>query len=281
MEAETVARELYALRPGEFVAARDAKVSEARSAGERELASEIKSMRRPTVAAWVMNLFARQRGEQLEQLFALGASLREAQASLSGDTLRRLDEQRRQVIAALAGEAAGLADEHGQPASPQVVAEVEQTLYAALADEDAAVSVRAGRLTTGLRYTGFGDVAAAAAAPRRAPGAARPKAAKKRDGDAEERRRQQEALDEAERALERAAAAAEQSTRRLEDARERREGASRAVDALEAQLADGRSLLRDAERDLIESEAESEQARAALDDARDAVESARDGAADR
>jgi hypothetical protein len=281
MDAETVARELYELRPGEFIAARDAKAAEARGAGERELAAEIKSMRRPTVTAWVMNLFALQRGERLEQLFSLGTALREAQASLSGDTLRRLDQQRRQVVGALAGEAAALAAQHGQPASPQVVADVEQTLYAALADEDAAVSVRAGQLTTGLRYTGFGDVAAAATAPKRAPGAAPRKAEKKRDGDAEDRRKQQQALDQAERALERASAAAEQSSRRLENAREQSEQASRAVEALEAQLGDARSRLGDTERDVNDAEAESEQAKATLDDARDAVESTRAGATER
>ena len=127
MDAVTVAQELYALRPGEFVAARNAKVAEARAAGDRELATEIKAMRRPTVSAWVTNLFAHEQGERIEQLFALGVALREAQTALSADKLRRLGAQRRQVITALASEAAALAAKRGQTVGPQIVADVEQT----------------------------------------------------------------------------------------------------------------------------------------------------------
>lgn len=277
MDAETVARELYALRPGEFVAARDAKVAEARRAGERKLAAEIKSMRRPAVSAWVMNLFSLQRGERLEQLFSLGAKLREAQASLSGETLRRLDEQRRQVIAALAGEAAALANEHGQTVSVQVVADVEQTLYAALADEDAAASVRAGRLTTPLRYTGFGAAASSSAR------AARPQAddAGQQEDDGGVDRRREEQLQAAERALQSAAHDAEQAEARLAEARARRKQHADAVDQLEAQLADARALLDDADRDVDGADAAVARTRAALEDARSAAESAREAAATR
>jgi hypothetical protein len=276
MDAETVARELYVLRPGEFVAARNARVAEARGAGERQLASEIKSMRRPTVSAWVTNLFALERGERLEQLFSLGAALREAQTSLSGETLRRLDEQRRQVIAALAGEAAALAAEHGQALPAQTVADVEQTLYAALADGDAAASVKAGRLTTGLSYTGFGDVSSVSGAPG-APGR---EVESDRDGGGEDRRVKQlrEALQAAEHASETASRAAEQARQRLEDARAQREHRARAVDELQARLDDARSVLSDADRDVDEAGEAVEQAEAALDDARSAAASARDDA---
>ena len=273
MDAETVARELYALRPGEFVAARDAKVAEARSAGERKLAAEIKSMRRPAVSAWVMNLFSLQRGERLEQLFSLGAKLREAQASLSGDTLRRLDEQRRQVIAALAGEAAALASERGQTVSAQVIGDVEQTLYAALADEDAAASVRAGRLTTPLRYTGFGAVVGGARQ--------RPDESGRQEDDGGVDIRHQEQLQEAERALQSAAHDAEQAEAHLAEARARRKQHAGAVDRLEAQLADARSLLDDAERDVDQAGAAVARTRAALEDARSAAESAREAVATR
>jgi hypothetical protein len=276
MDAETVARELYALRPGEFVAARDAKVAEARRAGERKLAAEIKSMRRPAASAWVMNLFSLQRGERLEQLFSLGAKLREAQASLSGETLRRLDEQRRQVIASLAGEAAALASEHGQKVSGQVVADVEQTLYAALADEDAAASVRGARLTTPLRYTGFGAVASSSARAARP----QPDDSGQREDEGVDRRRQEQ-LRAAERALRSAAEDAEQAEARLAEARARRKQHADAVDRLEAQLADARALLDDAERDVDGGDAAVARTRAALDDARAAADAARTAAANR
>ena len=281
MDADTVARELYVLRPAEFVAARNAKAAEARRAGERELASEIKSMRRPTVSAWVTNLFALERGERLDQLFSLGAALREAQTSLSGETLRRLDEQRRQVIAALAREAAALAAERGQAVTGQIVAEVEQTLYAALADPDAAAAVKAGRLTTGLSYTGFGDLSSVSSStPPGAPRSHRGKVESDRDRGVEDRdaRRAREALQAAEHAFETASRAAEQARQRLEDARAQREQRARAVDELEARLADARSERSDADRDVDEAGEAMEQAGSALDEARAGVESARGAA---
>jgi hypothetical protein len=281
MDAETVARELYALRPGEFVAARDEKVAEARRAGERELATEIKSMRRPTVSAWVTNLFAHERGERLEQLFSLGTALREAQASLSGETLRRLDEQRRQVIAALAGEASALAAERGQPVPARVVADVEQTLYAALADADAAASVKAGRLTTSLVHTGFGDLESTPATSARAGATTARDVKDEADGGADDRRREQlrDAMHAAERAVKAASRSAERAERQRERSRERRERCARAVEELETQLGDARSALSDAERDVTGADAELERAQAALDEARAAAESARSEAA--
>jgi DNA repair exonuclease SbcCD ATPase subunit len=252
-------------------------------------------MRRPTVSAWVTNLFALERGERLEQLFSLGAALREAQASLSGDTLRRLDEQRRQVIAALAAEAAALAAQRGQAVPAQVVADVEQTLYAALADEDAAAAVKSARLTTALSYTGFGeaDMAAGARAGRdrragrgaRATEVEQPAAAAEADAEVEagaeaeaeaaRRARAREALQAAERAFETAAEAAARARRRLADGRAEHDQRVRAVEELETQLADARSLVDDAEREVDGAETEVEEAQAALERAEAALEDAR------
>jgi len=45
------AEELYALSPGDFTAARDEKVAQARTAGDRDLARAIGALRRPVVSA--------------------------------------------------------------------------------------------------------------------------------------------------------------------------------------------------------------------------------------
>jgi hypothetical protein len=269
MDAETVARELYALRPAEFVAGRDARVAEARQAGDRSLAAEIKAMRRPTVSAWVMNLFALERGDRLEQLFSLGAALRDAQSSLSADKLRELGEQRRRVIGALGQEAATLAAEHGQPVGSPVVGDVEQTLQAALADPDAAAQVKAGRLTTSLRYTGFGDVAVSSTTAgargsrrRQAPAdGGRADADAKAEAEAERRRRERvrAALRDAERTLATATKAAERAQRQLDDARERLDAAQ--TDAEAAQRAHA-----EAAAALDEARSAEQEARAAVDD---------------
>ncbi len=153
-----VARELYALDPTEFTAARDGRVSETRRAGDRETAVEIKTWKRPSPAAWAINLLAQERSDDVALLLDLGARLREAQANLSGDDLRRLARQRHQVIAALAREAGTLTTDRGRPINDPAARQVEETLGAALADPQAAQAVASGRLVRPLHHQGLGPV---------------------------------------------------------------------------------------------------------------------------
>jgi hypothetical protein len=148
--------DLYALPPEQFIAARDEAVKQAKAAGDRRLAAEIGKLRRPTVAAWVVNRLAQERPEMVEELLDLGEALRSAQRNLRGEELRELSLQRRALVSALAREAVVLARrEHRRDNLP--VAEVEATLTAALADPDVAEMVRTGQLTRTVEYTGFGE----------------------------------------------------------------------------------------------------------------------------
>lgn len=161
MDPGEIADELYGLDPNEFVAARDERIARARKAGDRDSAAAIGKLRRPTVAAWLVNLLARDRADELAALLDLGAALRTAQRRLSGSDLRRLSGQRRQAVGALEREAGRLAVAHGRRVSEAALREVGQTLNAALADPDIEERVRAGRLETSLEYSGFGDVGTA------------------------------------------------------------------------------------------------------------------------
>ena len=80
----SVAEELYALSPGDFTAARDERVAQARTSGNRDLARAIGALRRPTVSAWLVNQLVREAGDQVGDLVALGESLRQAQKDLAG-----------------------------------------------------------------------------------------------------------------------------------------------------------------------------------------------------
>jgi hypothetical protein len=151
-----VADELYGLTPAEFVPRRDALAAEARKAGDRALAAEIKKLRRPTTGAWLANVLARQRSDQVARLLDLGAALRRAQASLATSELRRLSQERHSVRSELEREARDLASHDGQAVSAAAAQELSATLDAALADPEAAGALRAGRLTTGLHYSGLG-----------------------------------------------------------------------------------------------------------------------------
>ncbi|TDC59013.1 hypothetical protein E1258_19570, partial [Micromonospora sp. KC207] len=157
---QNLLRRLYTEPPEKFVATRDAAVAEARRSGDPATAREIARLRRPTVAAWLVNLLALRRPELVADLTQLAEALRCAQRDLRGPRLRELSAQRRAAVAALVAEARRLAAdaEGGPPAGKLPLGEVEATLNAALSDTEVAGQVRSGRLLRAASYAGFGEV---------------------------------------------------------------------------------------------------------------------------
>ena len=158
MELDDAVDLLYGLDPTEFTARRDALAAEARTAGDRPLATAIKALRRPSVAAYAVNLLARELGDQVAQLIDLGHRLQQAQEALSAEEIRALGRQRHQLIAGMAQQAASLARDGGPPVSESALREIESTLEAALGDEGAAAAVRQGCLVRSLSRTGLDPV---------------------------------------------------------------------------------------------------------------------------
>ncbi|WP_246354760.1 hypothetical protein [Nocardioides ungokensis] len=148
---------LYGMALAEFTPARDARAKELK-AGDAELAQRVKALRKPSTAAWVVNLLVRREAEQVGQVLAVGAALREAQANLAGDELRALTRQRRQLTAAVTARARAVAADLGLKVTSAVSDQVEATLTAAILDEDCAQAVRSGLLVAPLSATGVGDV---------------------------------------------------------------------------------------------------------------------------
>ena len=72
------AAELYALKPDEFIGARDERVQQARADGRAALAKAVAALRRPNQSAWLINQLARDQRQAVEELFSLGAALRAA-----------------------------------------------------------------------------------------------------------------------------------------------------------------------------------------------------------
>lgn len=136
--------DLYALPPSEFTAARDtlAKASKDPSIGK---------LRRPTVGAWAVNSVVRSSPELVEEVYAAGAALGEAQrAALGGtgrDELRAASARRREAVAAAVRAAVALAGESHRDG-------ITATFEAAAAGDE---SVRQGRLGKELDApSGFG-----------------------------------------------------------------------------------------------------------------------------
>jgi hypothetical protein len=270
---DEVADELYRARPDEFIPQRDEAVARAKEAGDRDLARAIGRLRRPTRAAWLSNLLARQRPDQLEGLLGLAAGLADAQRTLDGAQLRQLGSQRRKLVAAVAQEAARLARAEHEPVNEGLMREVQEILEAALADPAIADEVRSGRLTRTVSYSGFGPAAQPGATPTpgRAPAPPPVRPAPEPDPEPEPddtERRERERRAERER-RERALADAEAAE---EAARDRQFAAEGARDDANAVRDDARERVG---RLAAELEAAREAERAAADAARAAETGAR------
>jgi hypothetical protein len=248
---DRIADELYGLVPEDFTARRDGEAADARRRGERELAASIKALKRPTSSAWLVNQLVRQRRGPVDELLELGEAMRQAQDQLAGSDLRRLSQQRRQVLRALGAEAKQLAMAIGQKVSEEATRELEATLEAALADPAAGDTVRSGRLISALTSSGLGslDLGAAASAPARkqlSP-AASGRTPRARDADAganddERRRLRQEAAEQVLRETEAEAAAAAveaaEAEQRATSARDEHRRVRQAVTEAETHLAE-------------------------------------------
>jgi hypothetical protein len=288
MELASVAAELYGLRPEEFTPTRNEHAKTARANGDRALADAIRGLRKPSAAAWVVNMLAHTHPEELDRVVELGADLRQAQQDRDGEALRELNRRRQEVLSAVAARARDVAAARGQRVSASVGTEVEQTLWAAMTDGAAASAVRSGLLTSPLVTTGLGpvDLSGAVAVPSAVPaegepperaraGAATGSAGRAKkggeteqgSGTAQRGRRQGRALVEA---RERAAEAEREATQaaqelaeveqRVEEARSRREELAAEVEELRGRLRWAEKQADRADREVAAAEREHEQA---------------------
>ena len=155
-ELLAVADRLYAEPLPDFTPARDAAVKELRS--DKELAARVKALKKPSIAAWALNLLVRRDSTKIDQVLELGESLRAAAESMSGEDLRALTRQRRQLTNALAGTARDLAREQDVRLTSAVIDQVEGMLTAAMLDPIAARVVRSGLVLTSFTSTGVSDI---------------------------------------------------------------------------------------------------------------------------
>ncbi|WP_438353865.1 transposase [Microbacterium sp. CJ88] len=232
---DAIAEELYVLPPAGFTAARNARAT----AADRAITARVKALRKPTVAAWAVNLLVRE--GQVAEAVELSAALREAQDDLDAAELAQLSRQRRALVAALAGQAAGLAADAGVPVSAAARDDVEKTLNAAIVDADAAAAVLTGRLVTALEAGAFDPADLPDAVGGSLPGAAAPAP---RDDLAERRARKA-----AEKAAREAERLENESARELARIDARKEKAQERLDHLRERIDDLRGELRKFETD--------------------------------
>lgn len=146
MDLATATAELYAMDPDGFIARRTEIVKQLRADKQREPAKQVAALRRPTRGAWLVNLLARSRADELAELLDLGPALAEAHTAGSADQLRTLTTLRRRAVSSLVDTALALGREAGYRPSDAVRDEVSTTLEAALNHPEFGQAVRAGSL---------------------------------------------------------------------------------------------------------------------------------------
>ena len=281
---------LYAALPEEFMALRKRLVAAAKDAHDKGAAAEIGRLRKPSLAAWAVNLAARGTPAVVADLVDVGTRMRVAQSHLDTATLTTMRPERDSLIAAWVEAAREAVAAHGRQLSPAAEQEVRATVIAALADEAAAEAVVSGALTRSLSYSGFGEVDLSEAVVRTSsgsvltvlPSGSRKSASSRpeRPGRASEEPADQPSADAPETPrLEEELAAAEAELARAQDevaaAREHAEQTRERLAVVERQLtkareADERALeaVTDAVRARKQAEATRHTAQEALEEAR-------------
>jgi len=286
-ELVQIADELYALSPGDFTPARDAKAKELKGS---ELSGQVKKLKKPSVAAWVVNQLVRQETEQVEQVLAMGEALRAAQAGLKGDELRALTRQRRQLTAAVTTRARSVASGLGVKVTQAVADQVEATLTAAMVDEECAKAVRSGLLVSALASTGLGeaDVAGAVATPEALGFAASPRVVEPEEppelhvvpdpeADQKARRQAEKDLEGAEQRLAEASAALGAAGQEVSDLEARSMQLQAEIDELRGKVAELEARFEEVDEELGDAEdvrAEAESTAAVATKDRDAAAAA-------
>lgn len=271
---------LYGLALGEFTSQRDER-AKALKAEDRELSEQVKALKKPSLAAWVLNLLVRREPDQVAQLVNVGAALRDAAASLDAAQLRALTAQRRQLTAAVTTVARRHALAEGQKVTESVAEEVEGTLTAAMVSAPAAEALQSGLLVRAFTTTGVDEldptayVAVPDALGHVASSVPATLHAVPDPSEAERKREAKRALSVAEKELRMAKEA-------LTKAEVRHRGAQAQALQVESELDELRRKLAELEAREEEADAQVERSETALQAARDevaAAEAARDEAA--
>jgi hypothetical protein len=207
--------ELYGAPLDEFVAERKRL---AQKLGGEE-GKELTKLKKPNVAAWVLNQLARRERRDVDLLLDAGHRLRQAQAGvLRGGEKESFEDARRKeadVVKRLTKAAERLLRDARGTASASALAQINESLRAAAITEEGREVLARGRFVEPLRATGFDAFAGIDVPKPKSP--ARTKA--KAESTADERREAADALRELEHRLHAAERQAEKAEKLARAAR--------------------------------------------------------------
>ncbi len=162
MDLESALDRLYAVDLDEFTSTRNRLSSELTSAGDKTAGIQIKSLKKPNIAAWTLNQLARSHKDELEELFAATDRVRRAhRRALSGGKatdLREATDERNRVVSKLTKIAGAILVEGGHAAATATLAAVSDSFMAIASDDAGADLLRKGRLERELQPGAIADV---------------------------------------------------------------------------------------------------------------------------
>ena len=233
-DSDAAIEDLYRGRWEAFVSNRDALAKELRGAGHRDSAALVKGLKKPSRAAWALNLAVLESPGTMEML---DAAIRATVAAGSGGDVRAAVAGLRDAIRAFATEAGRLAGEAGQDLEIDALV---AALSAVLGKTESFEELRSGRLTDVPEAGGLDLLASLPSlAGSESPAQRRPSDDRATDDSADKKDAKAEKA-AARKAEEEAAAA-------LSSARERANQAKQALKEAEAGVRTAEARLREAE----------------------------------
>ena len=142
--------ELYGLPLEEFTEARNRLIRELQDRGDKEGANQVRSLRKPSLAAWAVNQLARRHQDELRALM----ELRDKLASGDASAFRSASTEQRKLVASLTDHARPILEEAEHPASRSTIDAISKTLLAG-GTETERDQILSGRLMRELAPSGF------------------------------------------------------------------------------------------------------------------------------
>lgn len=157
-DEEDALDELFGLPLDEFTKARDRLAKELQAAGDSAAATRVKSLRKPSTAAWAINQLARRHRGRIEALLKAGDRIRESQREGAAG-LREASREHHDLVWELLQLATNVLADAGVRAPGNHLDAIRVTLQsAATASDYERGLLREGRLTEELAFADFGDV---------------------------------------------------------------------------------------------------------------------------
>jgi hypothetical protein len=226
---------LYEVDLDRFVAERNALAKQLRKEDRVDDADAVAALKKPSVAAWIVNQLARRQRKDVDMLLDAGHRIREAQRGvLTGKERSALDEGKRRQQKALdalrdAAKALG--------ARGETLERVSRTLRAAAVTDEGRELLARGRFTTDLALQGFDAVAELGVEPT-SRGTKR--------GTREKPKPKRDVVAEARAALSTAREQAQEPRRRVRELEKELERAQRELERAERDVEDAEARLREA-----------------------------------